>query len=100
MKKEDANFPLFVGTEKYICLLASSKIEIIENNSVPALTFNFVPINEIESLEASSKCGNFQSHYQFAIVFHIYFSQMSLLSLQRIGERKWWEKTKQNVICL
>ncbi|KAG4079221.1 hypothetical protein HA402_004596 [Bradysia odoriphaga] len=56
VNKEEANFPLFVGAGKYISLLKSSKIDAIDNDTVPVLQFNFVPINKIKDLEPNSKC--------------------------------------------
>lgn len=50
---------MFVGAGKYICLLNSSIIEVVENNSVSELLFNFIGINEIKNLSPNSKCGNF-----------------------------------------
>ncbi|XP_037048451.1 replication protein A 70 kDa DNA-binding subunit-like [Bradysia coprophila] len=56
VKKEDSNFPLFLGNGKYICLLGSSKIEALDDNIISELKFNFVPIDGIKNLEPNSKC--------------------------------------------
>lgn len=43
VKKEECNFPLFVESGKYICLLRTSKIDVIDNDMIRELQFNLVP---------------------------------------------------------
>lgn len=43
----------------YLSVLSSSKIDPIDNDKIPALSFNFVNISEINSLAVDSKCGNY-----------------------------------------
>lgn len=57
VKSESKDFPMIVGNGKYLSLISSSKINAIENDCIPELKFNFIDTDDIQNLEANSKCG-------------------------------------------